>query len=420
MGKSLIISSGLDTTVANTTEYCAIGGSLVLGTPEASFQVPWREAGTISNLTALVTANGVNAVCSIRLRKNGANGNSIANTVANTPGLIQDNTNTDTIAAGDLLCFMISHGAATGTLSISYISFVFTPTNSSITHTKLVVGFASSANVSVVYYDTLTGAQQNSNTTIANSQIRIPVAGSFKHFSLYGSGGGRAVTTRFTKNSTDDLVTRCTLASGVNGLNEDTSSSVSVAANDTVGQLHVYGGSGTTRTVNHIGVSFEHSGNYFLFVLAHAPGIAFNSALTRYFPISGQWISSSSFTSEADCKVRCSIPFIASKLSIRMPTNTLNSGNFTVTVRKNGSDTALQVLIPNGATDTGVFEDNSNVVNFEVGDDIDYKIDSNGTSGTATPVSISLLAEYNPVVTGVSDYKDIIRQRPQTLITNSI
>lgn len=414
MTQSVIMSSGQLVSVANTTLYGQIGGGdIQLSSSEVSVRVPWREAGVISNLCIISAINSVNATSSVRLRKNGANGNSICSIGANGTGFIEDTVNTDTIAAGDTINFMLTHGAATGTITLVLVSFIFTPTNSAITHTRFCNNITSAFNASTVFHDSISGIVQNSNTTIGNVQWKPRLAGVWKHFALYSDNTGRAVSTRFLKNSTDDLVTRNTLASGVSGLDEDNASSVTITNTDTVSNLHVYGGSGTSRNVNFMAYSFEYSGNFFPFMIGDGAGYVMASALTRHWGMSGRLTN---ITNEVNTQCRARIPMNISKLGVRTTANSINTGNITVKLRKNGVDTALAVTIPAGATGIGLFEDTSNVVAIDPNDLINYQVITPGASGSVTFTTIGAVGEYISTITCTSNYKDILKQRPQQLV----
>lgn len=418
MGKSVVMTSGQMVSTANTTMYGMIGGGDInLVTSEVAVRVPWREAGVISNLCVIAALNSVNAVSTVRLRKNGANGNSIVNISANGTGFFEDTTNTDTIAAGDQICFMLTHGAATGTITPTMVSFIFTPTNGSITYTKFGNNTQASHNASVIFHDVMSGIIQNSNTTIGNVQWKPGIAGSFKHFSLYSNNSGRAMGIRMTKNSTDDAVDRGTIANGATGLEEETSTSVSINSTDTVSPLHVYGGSGTSRNANFISYGFENSGNFFPMMIGDAVGFNMAFGTTRNLAMVGRLTA---ITNEVNAQCRCRIPMNISKLGVRTTTNNINTGTTTVKLRKNGVDTALVVNIAAGAGGIGLFEDTSDVVSFEANDLLNLQIITSGASGSITFTTIGTLGEFVDVVNATSDYKDVLKQRPQALITNAI
>jgi hypothetical protein len=412
------MASGSLITVANITFVGEIAGTIDLVQTESLIQIPFREPGVISNFCVILATNTVNAVSTIRLRKNGANANSVVNPTANTIGYYEDTTHTDTVAAGDLINYQLVHGASSGTMTPTVVSFVFNPTNSAITHTKFAVNWGAAVNTATTYSDTFNGKMHHTTTSITNNLIKPGIAGVFKHFSLYSSAGGRAITQRLAPNGTDDGVTRATLASNTTGLNEDSSSSLSISATDTIAELHVLGASGTSRTPDNFGLSFENTGNYFLFLCSQGDGVAFTSNLTRYIAPGGAIVNQ---TTETNVRPKCRIPFQISKMYVRTSSNSLNTGTSTVTLRKNGADTAIVASIPAGASGIGAFEDTADTVSFLDTDDISVKLVTSGSSGSMTLNAVMMLAEsVLPSITATSDTKDILRPRPLATITNSI
>lgn len=395
MGKSLIISSGVDTTTANTTAYCAPGGNIELVASEVTARVPFREPGVISNLSVIMWVNGVTGNSTVRLRKNGVNGNGLVTFGTSETGYDEDLVNTDTVDADDQISFMITHGGASGTLTITAISFVFTPTNPNITYTRFVQNFPSTYDASVIFHDTLNGVIQNVNTVIGNVQYKPGIAGIFKNFAVYSAAGGRAWGIRMPKNSVDDAVDRGAMATNATGLLEHTTSSVTIDNDDTISMLHVYGGGASNvRTVNFIAVGFEHTGNYFLLLNARADGNPSDFNTTRYLNIGGRIVNNSS---ELAALQRAKIPMRLSKLAIRTDQNNINTGTIVATLRKNSVDTALSVSIPAGAGGVGFFEDTTDTITVDEDDELSVKIVVPGSSGTVEFTIISMLAEYYPL-----------------------
>jgi hypothetical protein len=98
----------------SVTSYFPIGGALVVGATEANTQVKARETFTFSDLTLLVTANTITATSTLTFRVNGADGNQSVSIGSSATGTLSDATNTDVVAATDLVNTKIVTGA-TGT-----------------------------------------------------------------------------------------------------------------------------------------------------------------------------------------------------------------------------------------------------------------------------------------------------------------
>ena len=107
MAKSLLIAANQQTTTQNTTQYTFITGINILGSTEAPKQLPFRDAGVISKFGLRVITNTTSTNTVVRLRKNGVNGNQSITISGGQTGEIIDNTNTDSIAAGDKISVQV-------------------------------------------------------------------------------------------------------------------------------------------------------------------------------------------------------------------------------------------------------------------------------------------------------------------------
>lgn len=108
----LIAGSFGQTINQGVTTYFQIGGLQEATVTEASAQVKSGANYTASNLGIYVSANTVTLGSTLKLRKNGADGNQSVAIAASTTGHFIDNTNTDVIVDSDLLCTQLITGAA--------------------------------------------------------------------------------------------------------------------------------------------------------------------------------------------------------------------------------------------------------------------------------------------------------------------
>lgn len=100
---------------AGLTRYSIpIGTGALSYTTESPSQLLIRQAMTLSNLKARVRTNSLSASSTLKLRKNGADGNQVLTIGAGVTGWIEDTTNSDTLADGDLINYQLVTGA-TGT-----------------------------------------------------------------------------------------------------------------------------------------------------------------------------------------------------------------------------------------------------------------------------------------------------------------
>ena len=400
MAKSLLIAANQQTTTQNTTQYTFITGINILGSTEAPKQLPFRDAGVISKFGLRVITNTTSTNTVVRLRKNGVNGNQSITISGGQTGEIIDNTNTDSIAAGDKISVQVVT-PNTGTILFDLVAALYEPTDNTITTTRLLIGNPVSHNASTIFYGLLNGDIDLDITATAEHRIVPRVAGSFKHWAGYSSAGGRAWGIRLVKNNTDDLVNRILQNTDVTGLSENTTDSIASNTTDDFTNLWVFGGSGTSRTIDFIALSFVNTGPYSLILGGQSDGY-FRGPTTDYHRIGSFFLAS---LNETDVKMKARSDFILSKLAVRITNNTINTGTSTFTLRKNGVDTALSVSIPAG--NNGTFTDTTDTVTVGPNDDICYKFTISGSTGTLGLTWASLVAEgvadSGPVDMNVTD-----------------
>lgn len=109
----------------NTRYFCyARSATAALVSVETAVQVKFKAAGTLRNLQVYVSANSRTTDVTIRNRVNAANGNLTVTILAGVTGLIEDISNTDTIAANDLADYSAIAGASAETVNFTcYIDF---------------------------------------------------------------------------------------------------------------------------------------------------------------------------------------------------------------------------------------------------------------------------------------------------------
>ena len=124
----------------NQTLYCVCGnGHAVMREVEAQTQVTYRTAGILSNLWVRVSLNLIlDGASTIRVRKNGANGNQVVSFAASTTGTAEDTTNTDSVAAGDELNYSVVIGGTTGNFFPRLLNILFAASSDTvIRHTAM-------------------------------------------------------------------------------------------------------------------------------------------------------------------------------------------------------------------------------------------------------------------------------------------
>jgi hypothetical protein len=143
--------------------------------------------------------------------------------------------------------------------------------------------------------------------------------------------------------------------------------------------------------------------------------VATGANVTQYWLLG----TGSIFPVNASSEATVAVPYPAgtfSKLYVRVVANT-TTGDATVTVRKNSTDTALTLTIPAGQT--GPFEDSTHSFTTTSGDLIDYKTVTTGTGtvsftimsvifdATTNCVSKLLVDGYNTAVTSATRFQAV-------------
>ncbi len=381
MGKIQHAMVKLDFTVpAGTTVYVPLGmGPLFSHATEVQSEIPWRTAVTMSKLWVRVITNGTSGSSTVRVRKNGDNGNQLVTIDAGATGEFEDTSNTDAFGVGDKACLQITAGAG-GALDISVITIVV-DTGGASSVVKYVSGVGSFSTASTTRTFSLcntTGVQTTANE--AEDQYQFEIAGDLKNHYAYVSSNGRTTntSTRLRKNGADTSG-GCLYNSGVTGAVEDTSTTISVAAGDLMcNRLTTSTGSNPivfdTVAIEFITTTAQSQ------CIARAPigGSTVNAGETRYSSLMGR---AGLTTSEANARMEVKHNFTLSNFKFNVQAVT-QSGNTTIRVRKNGVNTSIVVVVPTGAA-VGWKEDSTNTATFAPGDELSVSIvcDS-GTGGT--------------------------------------
>lgn len=114
-------------TAANTSYYYPFFGqftnSLGNNTVESLTQMLFEYDATISNIAGQVNSNSRTSTTTVKVRKNGADGNQAFNIGSTATGTFEDTTNSDTAIGGtDELNFAIVNGAGTSAISWIYLA----------------------------------------------------------------------------------------------------------------------------------------------------------------------------------------------------------------------------------------------------------------------------------------------------------
>lgn len=262
--------SGQDTyTGASTTYFQPICGYFPATTTstEASSQVKMQYSGTFKNLAVRLQSNSRTTTTTIRLRKNGANGNLTVAFGSTVSGLLEDTSNSDAVTGGtDLICFSMVNGTGTLAIIYSFISVEFQNTTDPglglIALTNPLRGALGRTNT---YYQQIGGFfDPTTSEPEAQSQIKVAEAWKFKGLAINApvngiTSGNTTITLR--KNGADTTLVASVTAS-TTGWFQDTTHSETVAVGDLVNYKIIIGtGSGTqTCTIAGMTMTTEMAG----------------------------------------------------------------------------------------------------------------------------------------------------------------
>jgi hypothetical protein len=397
VAKSLFVTSGTQSpTTAGQTHYLSLvsGGAIIYNSTEAQVQIPYRTAGTFSNLFVRISANSTNNSSTIRTRKNTTtNGTLVVSPGAGTTGVFEDTTNTDSVTAGDTWTYQLVT-TGTGTFTLTIISVLFEPTTSSDTVTRIAAaGLGNFSAASASRYNALGGSISAGSATEANSQVRIKKTLTAKHLSVtIGSNSRTQSTTVRTRKNTANGAMSISYNGGVTGVVEEASpgtNSDSLVNNDLY-NTQVATGSGTeAHNICAIALDLISSSdaNVGIGSSGITTGVTYNANTTTYPSISGQL--STSYTTESLAQVDVRADFTFSNLVLLCASNTVTAAS-TLVLRKNGASSALTVSIT--ASTSGVFEDNTNTVTTSAANDdlvnLQFVTGATGTSIILRNISV--------------------------------
>ncbi len=241
-------------TAASGSRYNPIGGDLSGGSAtEGNAKTRIRKACTVKNLQVVSASNARTTTTTVKSRINGADGNLSVSIGSGVTGILEDTTNTDTLAAGDDYNTNVATGTGTQTLTLA-----------SITQS---IFSSSSANNGVCVIGRITGYTQNANTTdyfaiggnivseSIESSVKVKTRAAFTFSELTTSITTNSVTASstlmFRKNGADTALT-LSVASSTTGMFSDSSNTVDTVETDEVNTKMTTGATGTSLITRNI------------------------------------------------------------------------------------------------------------------------------------------------------------------------
>ena len=244
-------NANLSSPAASTTYYFAIAGGLqALVTTEANVQAKMKAGGTIKHLHVYCSANTRTTDTLYRSRINGANGNLLATVTGSTTGLFEDTSNTDTIAANDLVNLSGTTGTGTGNLTASAQVGVESTDNTITLIASTQSASPLTITTSLTRYFTTTG-HITAGTTESEVRGQVNYACTASKLGIYLSANTVSATStlRLRVNGAD-VNQAASITASTTGWFDDTTNSDAIADGDEINYSIVTGATGTSLTVD--------------------------------------------------------------------------------------------------------------------------------------------------------------------------
>lgn len=244
-------NNSVSTASSTQTAPLAGDGNHTAGGTDSVMGVTYRTAGTLSNLHTNINTNARTTTTTLRSRKNSANGNLAVSIGAGVTGVLEDTSNSDTIAVNDLVNIAFVTGTGTESLVPSYIYADFSTTNNSAMYTA-AAGGGNAVNAGVTTYYGFSGALRTT-TTEANMILESNLAftGSLLQCNISANTIALASTVNFRKNSANGNQT-VSITALTTGVFQDTVNSDSIIASDTVNYQLITPSTATSITLTSI------------------------------------------------------------------------------------------------------------------------------------------------------------------------
>lgn len=385
-----IVSFGSGT-LSNTYYPIVMANGTGSGT-EIDVQFRVSKPGTFSNLSALVGTANASGDTTIRFRKNGADGNQTVTIPQSSTAGVEDTTNTDSVASGDLVNVSISYTA--GSIALSSMTILFEADDGTTTQFLMTIGFpAGFTNNNTTRYHTPVG-----NIITTNFTSEVQAANLIQHdmvasdFAVYIPTNARTTNTTFRvrKNSANQSQV-VTFGSTVTGLIVDTTNTDSFSVNDVLNFSTTTAGGGNGISIRNMQLTLTSDVDGEMTLLANTSWTRSSTASDLFGSVVGALGAAAD--AEVFHRARLLRNAEASGLAIYISSNASNR-DVNVHLRVNGSNGNNTFL--NSAGTTGWFQDTTNSDSISDTQNINFRslAVSAGTGNTSyTLISLKLTLE---------------------------
>jgi hypothetical protein len=245
-------ASGVNITSASATTYIGLQGNISANNTEANRKHRLRVAGTVKGGHIYITANARTTTTTYRMRVNGANGNIAIAVGAGLTGLFEDTVNTDTVAAGDDLCWSLTTGAGTETLTHSHLGLAIESTNAT---NDIFSGSGINRNASATANYYTPGGAAATSTTEDDRKIQHGFAATTTRLRIYLTANSYTTDGTLTLRKNGAAGNQgVTLTAGTTGLFEDTTHTDTFVGTDDA-TFEINGGTSGAITFSYIGLT---------------------------------------------------------------------------------------------------------------------------------------------------------------------
>lgn len=356
-------------------------------TTESDAQTPYFVAGVLSNLVCNVWTNASTGTSTIKSRINGADGNMSLTFGAGITGRFFDNSNTDNVVNGDLVCTHLDRGGGAA-MQIGQVGAFYTPNDGSLIY-KVGVAGSSSFATGTGYIGFIGGLDSISDNSSATTP-RITVPFTAKNFHAVSSSNGRSNTTIFDlRQNGSSTALGVTFPASTAGLQTDTANSVSISASDNINYRRVTNTGSGTFVIRQIGMELHYPANEMNLFSSDLGGTAISATTARYIVPNGSFGGTGSENPST-------LPMYGSGTlsdfyyNVSASTTTAAA---TVDVRLGGSSTAITTTLAAGGT--GTKSDTTNTATFTNGQYLNYRYLKPTGSGAATFRWFSIKVVYD-------------------------
>jgi hypothetical protein len=361
---------------------------------EDDIELVCRASFTASNLQLNISS--VDGINTARTRKNGANGSQSVSITST--GLVEDSSNTDSLADGDTFNLQHEGGTMHGNLySANFSTILLDDAGNDVSMLSSTTHLGHSFSSTTTYYTI--GGVLIGLTTEARTQLQIYETSTMSRLRVWVMANAKSGSTSFTTrvNAADGNGT-VSFAGAETGAKEDTTNSDSLVADDLIG---VAGSSADASTIT-----------------SSAMQAKLDAAAYPVFGYTGNGASSTTYigfqslTNSGTESNRHQEANIADTLkNFRAYINSNNrNGATTYELRDDGAKASGGPTISVPATDTGAFEDTTNTFDTVAADLINYIGVPGGSSGVAVvatrQIQVGAPADASP------DWQQQIHQLP--------